>query len=157
MVLYQKLKTARALPISILLMSAFSFALLAISRLAVNLLTLKRLSNYFGTYRGNDCFSTCLSETQKKRARMIHKAIKVAAKNTPWCSNCLPQAMVAKTWCVIFKVPYVFYIGFRKDEREPSGFAAHAWVMAGPIALTGGNGFRQFHVTSTYSRNTPIR
>lgn len=81
----------------------------------------------------------------------LHHTIKLAAKYTPWTSNCLTQAMVARFWGHLLNIPYVLYIGFAKDELKPSGYAAHAWLTAGPIAITGDMSFESFKVISSYT------
>jgi hypothetical protein len=58
--------------------------------------------------------------------------------------------MVAKFWCKRLDIPYVLYIGFAKNAEKPNGYAAHAWLTAGPIAITGEYSFSKFHVISSY-------
>lgn len=121
-----------------------------IARLAINTLALRHLSIYFGYFYKTTTFSTVITEAQKRQAYRIGQFVRLAAKYTPWDSSCLTQAMVAKFWCRAFKIPYILYIGFAKAPEEPSGYKGHAWLTAGPIAVTGGNGFIEFNVVSTY-------
>lgn len=128
-----------------------NFFLCGIARAFINLLPLKRLSPYFGTLHKNIIFSTLLTRTQHNHAIQLRRSIALAVNYTPWDSNCLTQAMVAKFWCACLNIPYVLYIGFTKDGDKPSGYASHAWLTAGPVAITGEHSFLSFNVVSSYT------
>jgi hypothetical protein len=132
------------------LMFLCNFVLCGVARASIHLLPLTRLSPYFGKFHRATLLSTLISPSQTDRARWIGRSVRLAAKYTPWNSSCLTQAMVAKFWCRLFHIPYVFYIGFAKSDTEPSGYAAHAWLMAGRVAVTGGDSFNAFGVISSY-------
>ncbi|MCH9755760.1 MAG: lasso peptide biosynthesis B2 protein [Gammaproteobacteria bacterium] len=127
-----------------------NFCLCGIARLCINLFPLKRLAPYFGTLHKNTIFSTILTPKQRHHAIQLKRSIKLAAKYTPWDSNCLTQAMVAKFWCKHLNIPYILYIGFAKDIEKPGGYASHAWLTAGPVAITGDHSFSSFRVISSY-------
>ena len=127
-----------------------NFFMCGIARIAINLLPLKFLAVYFGRFQKTLKFSTLISQHQCQQARSIGQSVRLAAKYTPWNSSCLTQAMVAKFWCKFYRIPYMFYIGFKSSTTEKSGYAAHAWITAGPIAITGGDGLMEFHVVSSY-------
>jgi hypothetical protein len=127
-----------------------NFFLCGIARAAIKCLSLKQLSRYFGMPYKNICLSTVISQKELARAITLRRTIKLAAKYTPWHSNCLTQALVAKFWCQWLNIPYALYIGFAKDKAKPEGYAAHAWVTAGPIAITGQYSFSKFQVISSY-------
>lgn len=74
----------------------------------------------------------------------------MGCKYTPWKSTCLVEAMIGKFWCERFHIPYVFYIGFRKDASKPEGLGSHAWLTAGPVMVSGGDSFAEFAVISSY-------
>lgn len=128
-----------------------NFMLCGIARASINTLPLRRLTPYFGRFQKTTIFSTLVSNKQRNQARLIGKSVRLAAKYTPWDSSCLTQAMVAKFWCRLYRIPYVLYIGFAKSAEEPSGYKAHAWVTAGPVAVTGGDGLADYNVISSYS------
>lgn len=134
-----------------------NFILSGIARVFINLFALKRLAPYFGTLHKNIIFSTIITRQQRNHAIQLRRSIALVAKYTPWNSNCLTQAMVAKFWCSYFKIPYILYIGFTKDADKPSGYASHAWLTAGPIAISGQHSFSSFKVVSSYaSKQLPI-
>lgn len=139
-----------AIPLRYKCFFLLNFLFCGIARLAINTLALRNLSIYFGYFYKTTTFSSVLTETQKHQAIKIGQFVRLAAKYTPWDSSCLTQAMVAKFWCRALKIPYILYIGFAKAPEEASGYKGHAWVTAGPIAVTGGNGFIEYKVVSTY-------
>jgi hypothetical protein len=128
-----------------------NFFLCGIARAMIHLFPLRYLAPYFGTFYKNTIFSTLLTRPQRNHAIQLRRSIALAAKYTPWDSNCLTQAMVAKFWCNCLNIPYVFYIGFAKDEDKPHGYASHAWITAGSVAITGGHSFPSFKVVSSYA------
>lgn len=128
-----------------------NFFLCGMARSLIYVLPLARLAPYFGQFYKTAKICTLLSSQQHQRAQRLGQSIRLAAKYTPWPSTCLTQALVATFWCKLFKIPYVLYIGLAKSTTEPSGYAAHAWVTAGPVAMTGGNGLLNFNVISSYS------
>ena len=127
-----------------------NFILCGLARAAINVLPLKHLTPYFGQFQKTLTISTLLSDKQRRQACLIGKSVRLAASYTPWNSSCLTQAMVAKFWCRLYRISYVLYIGFAKSVNEPSGYIAHAWVTAGPVAITGGDGLKNYHVVSSY-------
>ena len=134
-----------------------NFFLCGVARACIHLFPLKRLSPYFGTLHSNTIFSTILTPKQRRHAIQLRRSIELAAKYTPWHSNCLTQAMVAKFWCKRLHIPYILYIGFAKDAEKPNGYAAHAWLTAGPIAITGELSFSSFRVISSYTPTATIQ
>lgn len=94
--------------------------------------------------------STIISPEKIQQARLFSRSIKLAAKYTPWNSNCLTQAIVAKFWCQRYGIPYMFFIGFAKSCKT-LGKEAHAWVTAGPVAISGGHSLQSHHVVLSYS------
>ncbi len=146
----QKLISFYRMPLKLKGLLIINFWLCGIARACILLLPLNRLSIYFGTLNRNIISSTVISKKKRYYAVHLQRSIQLAARYTPWSSNCLTQAMVAKFWCNRLRIPYILYIGFAKDAEKPSGFAAHAWLTAGPITITGGDSFSTFRVISSY-------
>lgn len=124
-----------------------SFCLCAMAKIAIQCMSYKRLSAYFGNSCQMLVASTLLSPQQLQHALTIRRVIALAARYTPWTSTCLTQALVAKFWCQRFQIPYLFFIGLTKESSRP----AHAWITAGPIAVTGGHALVTHHVICSYS------
>ncbi len=121
-----------------------------IARACIKILPFPYIKPYLGTPYQNIMFSTLLTPKQHRYAIYLRQSIHRAAKLTPWHSNCLTQALVARLWCFWLDIPYVLYIGFQKDSTKSQGLGAHAWLTAGPIAITGGQAFPSYQVISSY-------
>ncbi|MET3960655.1 hypothetical protein ABIE44_000589 [Marmoricola sp. OAE513] len=78
-----------------------------------------------------------LDEEQTWRAAHIGRIVEAAAAHAPWRSDCYPQALAARTFLAVRRIPHVVSFGVRRDGNA---LVAHAWVHAGTIAVTGGNG-----------------
>jgi hypothetical protein len=124
--------------------------LCGMARALINLFPLRYLTPYLGTFGRITTVSTLISAKQMDQARQISKSVVLASRYTPWDSSCLTQAMVAKFWCWLYNIPYALYIGVCKSAEEPSGYKAHAWLTAGPVAITGGDSWSEFQVVSSY-------
>lgn len=146
----QKISTFWQMPYKPKIMFLVNFILCGVARASIKTLPLPYLSRYFGKFNKTTAISQIISKKQIAQVVQIGKSVRLAAKYTPWDSSCLTQAMVAKFWCSVFKIPYAFYIGFAKSADSPSGYNAHAWITAGPVAITGGNGFLNFRIVSSY-------
>ena len=138
------------LPFKYQIFFILNYALCGVARAAINVFPLRRISPYFGPFKKTLVISPLPNRKQLGLAVRIGQSVRLAAKYTPWDSSCLTQAMVAKFWCRLFKIPYVFYIGFAKAPEEPSGYKAHAWITAGRVLVTGGNGLMDYNVISSY-------
>lgn len=128
-----------------------SFLLCGLAKTAICLLSFRRLRVYFGHSCGMGVASTLVTAEQESQARKIRQAIALAAKYTPWNSNCLVRAMVAKFWCQHFNIPYMMFIGLAKKTDKPLGEDGHAWVTAGRIAITGSHCLNSHQVISSFS------
>lgn len=138
------------IPFKYKVMFFINFFLCGIARAAIKILPLPYLAPYFGKLDKTTIVSQVISKKQIGQVLQMGRSVRLAAKYTPWDSSCLTQAMVAKFWCRLFKIPYVFYIGFAKSAESASGYKGHAWVTAGPVAITGGHSFSEFRVVSSY-------
>lgn len=78
-----------------------------------------------------------LGERDRARALHIGTLIGVAARNTPWRSECYPQALTARVMLGLYRIPHVVHFGVR---RRGDTLQAHAWVHSGDVAVTGGSG-----------------
>ena len=71
-----------------------------------------------------------------RRIERVGRAIARAERRVPWRSDCLVQALAARHWLSRHKVDSRLHIGVRRGP----GFEAHAWLEAGGLAVTGGDG-----------------
>ncbi|MEI9997240.1 MAG: lasso peptide biosynthesis B2 protein [Rhizomicrobium sp.] len=116
---------------------------LALARIALFFVPFRILAARFGVLAGSGApGGPVLSETQCAKAREIGWAVTRAARYTPFRAVCLPQAIAAKAMLSRRGIGSVMHFGVAKMADAP--LAAHAWLDAGPVEVTGfpvGEGF----------------
>jgi hypothetical protein len=127
------------------------WALLGVAKALIFTLSFRRLAPWLGHRSGIAPWVPVLSEAQEQRALLIGRAVRMAARYTPWDSNCFPQAVVARGLLGLYGVPYALFFGLRRDPTDPAGAKAHAWVAAGRVRVTGGLGFFEFTVVGCFA------
>jgi hypothetical protein len=119
------------------------------ARLVLLLVPLRRLVKYYGDDHGVTLSIPLAAPRESARARGIARAIALAVRYSPRSANCYPQALVARLLLRARGIPHGLYFGVaRAGALEP--MAAHAWVMVGPFAVCGGNGFDQYTVVRCF-------
>lgn len=127
-----------------------TWILLGIAKMVIFTMTFRRLAERLGIATGVDPWVPLLSPLQESRALRIGRVVRLAARYTPWDSNCFPQAVVARLLLGLYGVPYALFFGLSRAQ-DGSGFvAAHAWVVAGRVRVTGGYSFGEYTVVGTY-------
>ncbi len=117
---------------------------LAIARLAVLLLSFKRVASWLGRFN-LETSSQPLQNPQQ--ALLVAWAVAYYAKSVPWRSECLEQALAAKWMLRRKRISSTLYFG-----TFYNGYAleAHAWVRCGDLIVTGDKGHGQFTATAMY-------
>ncbi len=128
------------------------WALLGLGRLAILTTRFERIATALGTGVGTRAFVPLLTPREEARARRIASLVPWVASHTPWTSSCFPQALVARLLLGLAGVPWVLCFGLRRDSR--GALAAHAWVVAGRVNVTGGVSFGRLTVVGCYSSLT---
>lgn len=123
--------------------------MLGLTKAAVRIISFKRIAPLLGSPAGTACWIPVLTRGQACRARLIARVITLAARYTPWDSNCYPQAFAAVLLLRLYRIPYAFYFGLKRD-KESNSFKAHAWAAAGKVRLTGGEGFDEYTVVGCF-------
>jgi hypothetical protein len=134
--LARKLRSVGRLPVFTILWLPAIWILLGLSRAAILAVSFKRLSGILGRRVDRLDFVPAITPHQTKRVIQIRKLISAAARNTPWVSNCFPQAIVARILLGIYRIPYALYFGLRRDF-DTADLLAHAWVMSGDESVCG--------------------
>lgn len=147
--LFRKLKTLLRQPLFIVLWLAPAWALLAASRALVLSLPFKHIVNRLGASNGTSPAIPLLNPTQEQQALYISRTIRLAAKYAPWNANCFAQAITARLLLGLYKIPYGLYFGIA-SRGDISQMAAHAWVAAGRVPVTGGHSFSKFIVVGCF-------
>ncbi|WP_162817952.1 lasso peptide biosynthesis B2 protein [Niabella yanshanensis] len=84
-----------------------------------------------------------------KKAIDIGWAIQIVAKYISWKNVCRHQAYQAKLLCNLYKIPYMIFVGFKKDAHT-NEIEAHAWTVAGGKIITGFCNPDEYMVQSVY-------
>lgn len=113
------------------------------------LVPFRRLALGLGESSGSTAWVPLLDAREEAMAVAISRIMQSAARNTPWNSNCFPQAVVARMLLGFYGVPYVLFFGVTRDAAGAK-IMAHAWVAAGRIRVTGGEGFSRFTVVGCF-------
>jgi len=122
---------------------------LGLSRALILVVPFRTLAPRLGTAQGTAANVPLLTPGQEARARAIGRTIRLAARYTPWTSNCFPQAVVARTMLGMHGIPYAIHFGLMPDGN--AGMRAHAWVVAGRVPVTGGHSFDHYTVVGVFA------
>jgi hypothetical protein len=125
------------------------WCVLGIARLAVLMVPFRRLSAVLGKGAGSAPWIPILSDAQRLRALHIGRTVRTMARFTPWDSNCFAQAITARLFLGLYGLPYALYFGLMRDAAS-KGMNAHAWIVAGPVRVTGGQSFEKYTVVAMY-------
>jgi len=143
--LRRKFGRLRQLPVFVLVWLPPTWILMGLAALALRLVPIRRLAPLFGRGIGAVGFVPLLPRTRRRRADEVRRTIALAARYAPFRSNCFPQALVAQAFCRLYRLPFAMHFGVRAagageaGEAANPGLAAHAWVVSGPVAISGGN------------------
>jgi hypothetical protein len=124
------------------------WAMLGLARIAILILPFETIARRCGRNHGPCAWLPLVEPTQRGRARQVRDVIEAVAPRTPWRSDCLPQALVAIALLRLYRVPYAMCLGLAPGTGRP--FAAHAWVDAGGVPVSGGRSFASFAVVACF-------
>jgi hypothetical protein len=125
------------------------WTLLGLSKAVIFTVSFRRVAPRLGAGVGIACWVPLLAPAQEARAEQIAQAVRLAARHTPWDSNCFPQAVAARLLLGVYRIPYVLCFGLARDPATRE-MKAHAWVAAGRVPVTGGDGFTHFTVVGCF-------
>ena len=113
--------------------------LLGFSTLLIAILPFTAVRRLLGDNQSGDAQRPVpvLDASQQFRAAHVGRIVEAAAAHAPWRSDCYPQALTARTFLAVRRIPHVVSFGVRRDG---DALVAHAWVHAGEVAVTGGDG-----------------
>ncbi|MET0547898.1 MAG: lasso peptide biosynthesis B2 protein [Xanthomonas sp.] len=120
-----------------------AWVLLGVARAAVLALGFRRLAPWLGRAVAEPPPAPLLDARAHRRAIQIGRTLRLAARHTPWHSNCLAQALSARCLLGLFRVPHVLCFGVARAP-DTASLQAHAWVLAGAVRVTGGGGVERF-------------
>lgn len=126
------------------------WCLLGVSKALIFSVSFKRLAPLLGRNSGPHPWIPLLTPEAELRAHRIGRLIRLAARYTPWDSNCFPQAIVARMLLGAQGIAYALYFGLARDREGMGQMAAHAWIAAGRVSVVGGASFQQFVVVECF-------
>lgn len=109
----------------------------------------RRLAPLLGKSLGAVAYVPTTNAQQAVRAQLVRTGILRAARIAPFRADCLPQAFAAALMCRMLGVPASVHLGVRLDEVT-SDMSAHAWVSAGPVAVSGGRSFDTYTAVACF-------
>jgi len=121
---------------------------LGLARAAICLTSFRRIAPRLGRDAGLDPWVPLASNRTEARALEISRVVRMAARYTPWTSDCYPQAIVARGLMGLYGVPYMLFFGLRHGRSGQ--MEAHAWITCGRIPVTGGAAFDRFTVVRQF-------
>jgi hypothetical protein len=148
--LRRKARTFLRQPLFIKLWFVPLWVILGLGKALIFTLSLRRLAPRLGRQADIAPWLPLLDPAQEARAILIGRAVRLAARYTPWTSNCFPQAIAARALLGLYGLPYALYFGLMRDPDHPTALTAHAWVAAGRVRVTGGDSFGRFAVVGCF-------
>ncbi|MFM5949977.1 MAG: lasso peptide biosynthesis B2 protein [Novosphingobium sp.] len=144
-----------SMPLADKLALAMAWPLLGIAALLVRLIAFKRFALLLGQPIGPVGCVPLANEDQETRARIVRRAVRRAARISPWRNDCLPQALVGAVLCRLSSVPVTTHLGVRLGGAKP--MEAHAWTCSGRVAVTGGEGFSEWTPVQCFAATSKQR
>lgn len=117
-------------------MTIKSWLFAAYYRLLIKFIDPKKLEINWGI--PNEETDHNLKPWQYRYCGLVSKHVNRVASNTPWESKCLVRALTARRLLIEKGIPCTLYLGVGKDENGK--MVAHAWLRAGEVYVTGGDG-----------------
>ena len=152
-ILWSKCRAFLKLPLGDQVLVPLVWLMLGIARVTILVIPFRYFSCWLGQSAKTMTYTPVLSTPHAARARRIGHVVRATANVTPWESVCFPQALVA---CLLLRtsgIPYIMHFGLAKnpDDTGEDPMKAHAWVTAGPVAVTGGrHNLFKFTVVGSY-------
>lgn len=126
-----------------------AWLLIGVLALGLRLFGFRPIARLLGTPAGTNAFIPLISDHQARRARLVMRAVRRAARIAPSRSDCLPQVLTGAVLCRLLGVPTTAFLGVRLAASP--AITAHAWLCAGPVPVTGGSSFGDYAVTLCFA------
>jgi hypothetical protein len=120
-----------------------AWCLLGVARPLILVVPFRQLARRLGRSETAAPWVPLLSADREQLALQLGRAIRTAARYTPWQSQCFAQTLVARLLLGWHRLPAAIFFGVARS-RDTGELQAHAWVMAGRVCVCGGDGFRDF-------------
>ena len=114
-----------------------AWILLALARAAIAVLPFAVVRRWLGEHARSHAPPRDIDHHTVLRARRIGAMLSVAARHTPWRSDCYPRALAARALLVAAGMPHTVWFGLRRDQT--AALRAHAWVTVDGVVVAGGD------------------
>jgi hypothetical protein len=129
----QKLAKFRALSGADKWMLLHAIVWLALARLLLLLLPFRQLAAKFSGEQGS-----VAEDPDPELLERISYAVRTAAANVPWRSDCFPQSISG--WMLLKHFGYRSTIRLGVERKGDAELVGHAWLTCGDFVVTGGEG-----------------
>jgi hypothetical protein len=149
----RKLRVFWQLSVSAKLLLVPAWLSLCLSAGIFRFLRFGRLGQLLGRNIGAGACCPLASPAAQDRATAISSAVRIASRYTPFRGDCVPQALAGQFLCRALNVPSALHFGIRNSVGSPAGLKdmeAHAWLVVGPVFVTGGRSFRTHTTTACF-------
>ncbi len=126
-----------------------AWLLLGAGRLLILAVPFRSLAGHLGMRAGIAPWAPLINARREAKALAISRVIRMAARYTPWTSNCFVQAVAARVLLGIHGIPYCLFFGVGRDPGAE--LQAHAWVVSGRVQVSGGESFDKFTVVGCFA------
>ncbi|MCL4672322.1 MAG: lasso peptide biosynthesis B2 protein [Sphingomonadaceae bacterium] len=140
---------ARPLPVKLGFFPAWF--LLGLARIAKNMVPFRMIARALGPSLPPGTRMPA-SDRQHGRALLIGRTVRLAARYTPWTSDCYPQALAAAALLRLGRLPFVVTFGVKPGEQARD-MMAHCWVMCGEVHVCGSDGEAEFTGVASFGRS----
>lgn len=132
-------------PVKDIFMFAEAWCLLALARLMLLFMPLKKLVPVMRYKR----IKTHPPEQEKLILQRIQLAVARACVRSPWRTKCFEQALAAKLMTARRGINSTIFFGVAKTGGDEK-LQAHAWVKCGSFIVTGWTGIDKYTVVGTF-------
>ena len=147
--LLRKMKTASRMPVAMLSLTLAIWLLLWPARVAAMVVPSRGLAQVLGRDRGIEGSIPQLDARRRGQAARLADAVELATRHTPFRHPCLAQALVCHFILWLIRTRHPVFFGVRRADSGEK-MEAHAWVMAGDIAVCGGRDRGEYTVVRCY-------
>lgn len=127
-----------------------AFLVLAVVGVTMTCLPFRRIAAWLGK-PGAEGPATITAD-ELTTARAVGWAVGAIGRRVPWDGRCLAQALGAVY--MLRRRGLEGTVSFGVCKGASLSFDAHAWLRVGSYVVTGGPGYQQFNVLTTFARTS---
>ena len=117
--------------------------------LTLRFTTMQTLANMMGESLENRQACSLADKNQVKTASIMGSLMQKVARNVPWGSQCMAQALCVKWLLNRYKIPSVFYLGALIESPNQT-MKAHAWIDVKQQTIIGAPQHKNYHIVGTF-------